>query len=920
MESYKELYNSISNPIENPELYDILIEQYSDVQDLYNVITSVSKDKKKKKNINQKHKDGLAVSLFNYWSQSIREQESNFINLKKASLYQKMTLQEFMELRRILEGIGKVSSIHQLNQIIDNYPLIENYLPNKSISKGDNNSWTYISSDEYDRFDEKKEIVEHRLYINVENENLYELVNYLIKKMTDRGLPYNFKYSELLRDDSVVIYADKDYLNDYIQILREIKKEKSYLFSDYLKPPILTGKIDGWIGYGSEPGNDKKSSFNSKRIGIIENCIDEVFYSYITNSNFSFQLNNKSLSVNEYYAGLLTKEILNSYSNQLINAKTKEDIEKLYENYGFLPSDLNNVTANRIYEEIKPQIPKIISGLKNKKYEEIKFEITTRKGKMDSGLSIITIKRIIKSLSKEIYMSDKTFIQQIIRKIMIKSRDNGIDVRKYCFDVDKRDELLDLDKKNISVYQELYNSISNPLDSDEVITKLIIENSSNGLFYNSLTQMYTSKKNKKMPLQREADLFYIRMFEIWKRKILSLDNDDIERIIKTERNVDEDFRQLQSYIRTLGPITSKDQYIKLVFSSNNDLLKKYGWQALNGSDGWLHVSSRYLNGKNEKAIQLKHRLYVSVDMQYLYQFVSVFLDKCRTKNIPFYFKFKTNSDRDDTMVIYSDNINLIKYVSILREIRNERKEFFQNKNEPPILTGKIDGWIGYGSEPLEKASSFNLKRANIIQNSIYKSTIEWLNENLNKTISAPSGKLEVTFGELVSGYITRRFQQRCFKNLKGKWEKCDFTIDDLNDNTFRNEIYFSVVRNIKEILAKYKDGKSAYRDDENLQKFEESGKRDKYEIKLSNNKKIVIDLSDVRPSINELGEYILKCDKSFIGRVRQNIKEESEKQGVDENNFSFDVDRREELFKIDELQSIFIVPNVSLQTSKKVKL
>ena len=38
-------------------------------------------------------------------------------------------------------------------------------------------------------------------------------------------------------------------------------------------PPLLTGRIDGWIGYGSEPNKSidgKKTSFNKKRATIIE--------------------------------------------------------------------------------------------------------------------------------------------------------------------------------------------------------------------------------------------------------------------------------------------------------------------------------------------------------------------------------------------------------------------------------------------------------------------------------------------------------------------------------------------------------------------------------------------------------------------------------------------------------------------------
>lgn len=447
METYRELYNSIENPIVNPQIFDILMEQYSNNQGLYNIITSVYRKEKKKKNINQKHKEGIALVLFDYWSQSIQEQSESILpTLKKEQLYQNMTIQEFRELQRTLRSIGKVTSIQRLIQIQKDYPLIRKYLPNKSISNNDIDSWTHILSEQYDRFDGKKEVVEHRLYLNVENENLYEILYCFIKKITDMHLPYHFKYSEGLRDDSIVIYSDKEHLKDYIQILRDIKKERSYLFSDYLKPPILTGKIDGWIGYGSEPGTNKSSSFNSKRINVMEDSIDDVFYSYISNSDLPITMNNKKMTLNEYYAHLITKRIVDDYNNQLARVKTQKDIDGLYNRTGFLPNDLNDEAVKKLYEEVKLQIPDVIDKLKNKKEsDQVLLKITTKKGKMNTSLMNREIKAIIRSFAGHLYRSNKTFLQQIIKIIMVKSRDKGIDIEKYCFDVDKRDGLFRVD-------------------------------------------------------------------------------------------------------------------------------------------------------------------------------------------------------------------------------------------------------------------------------------------------------------------------------------------------------------------------------------------------------------------------------------------------------------------------------------------
>ena len=58
--------------------------------------------------------------------------------------------------------------------------------------------------------------------------------------------------------------------------------------------------------------------------------------------------------------------------------------------------------------------------------------------------------------------------------------------------------------------------------------------------------------------------------------------------------------------------------------------------------------------------------------------------------------------------------NLLKYINILQEIAKENPEIIQRCGKPPILTGKIDGWIGIGDEPPKKNGknqSYNSLRA-----------------------------------------------------------------------------------------------------------------------------------------------------------------------------------------------------------------
>ena len=873
MISYRDLYNSISNPIENPELFDVLIEQYSNNQPIYNILTSVYRKEKRKTNVNQTHKDNISVVLFDYWSDSIQEQSESILPLlKKTPLYSNMTQQEFRELQGTLKTIGKISSFQQLKETLEKYPIVKKYMPNSNTIENSNMStWTHIVSEQYDRFDGKKENIEHRLYLNIENENLYAVIYFLIKKITDKNLPYHFKYSEGLRDDSIVIYTDKEHLKEYIDILREIKKEHSNLFSDYLKPPILTGKIDGWIGYGTEPGDEKKSSFNAKRAEIIENSIDETFFSYLTNNNINVKVNNNEVSPQEYCAYLLTKKLFEDYKESYSRAKTQDAINKVYERIGFLPTDLNSNTLNRIYEEIKSQIPEIIRAYKEKKDEEVSLKITTRKGKQSAPFINYKIKKIIKSFSKQIYKTDKSFIKSVIQKIIIESKKAGIDVKKFCFDIGRRDELLAQDdrKRTAStgnnLYQTLRGQINNPLDNNETIKKIIKAHSKAGVldeenFYASVASLGVENKNKENALQADRDALFAYMFSIWKDQILRLDYRQISEIIKKEKHVDEDFRQLQAYVRSLPPIKTEKQYKELVYKSNNDLLKKYGWDHF--EDSWMHIKSRLLTGKKEEEINIKHRLYINNDKKYTYTIAVLFTEKCRQRNIPFYYKYNEGKDRDDTIVIYSDTEHLTDYISILKEMKKEHPQLMANTHEPPLLTGNIDGWIGYGADPNGRVS-YTTKRTNSLFKALEGSIVEWVNNKEKVAIGSNNNRRLVERKDI----FTRHIIKYLIEEKKNKI-----------DNRMMNQLYVEIYNNIDNIIDCFKN------------------KKQLYSLHINNtNGNISINYYVVRKLFRTFSQVVAENDSNYINLVRNNISKQLLQDGIDPSMICFDEEAKIEL-------------------------
>lgn len=185
---------------------------------------------------------------------------------------------------------------------------------------------------------ENLEQIRHRLYININLDYEYGFTTIFTKKCVERNLPYYYKYSLTKRDDVFIIYSDTKHLEDYINILNEIKKEYPHFASTALKPPVLTGEFDNWIGYGVEPSEKKEVidkdgnikyksySYTEHRIELIKKAIlDEIIDTIKMNRNHSIQSHLGKLSFRRYVA----KETLN------VLFEDEKPFKKKYEGFDF---------------------------------------------------------------------------------------------------------------------------------------------------------------------------------------------------------------------------------------------------------------------------------------------------------------------------------------------------------------------------------------------------------------------------------------------------------------------------------------------------------------------------------------------------------------------------------------------------------
>jgi len=105
---------------------------------------------------------------------------------------------------------------------------------------------------------------------------------------------------------------------------------------------------------------------------------------------------------------------------------------------------------------------------------------------------------------------------------------------------------------------------------------------------------------------------------------------------------------------------------------------------------------------------------------------ALFRERCKAQNLNYYFKvanpYENEENRTDKLCIYSSLNNAQKYFEILQEIRKENPQI--SFGEPPILTGRVDEWLGvasdYNGDNNNRRGTYNSKMSDIVVESINK--------------------------------------------------------------------------------------------------------------------------------------------------------------------------------------------------------
>lgn len=359
--------------------------------------------------------------------------------------------------------------------------------------------------------------------------------------------------------------------------------------------------------------------------------------------------------------------------------------------------------------------------------------------------------------------------------------------------------------------EELYHSIHNPLDENDFIDRILESYLNEHSFYSGLirTRGKQKKETKGDTYYQMKDAFYLFLFQEWKSGLEYYLTHSVN-----NKKRESEAKALYHYVCHLEPTSYQD--VQNILDGKNapnsyisELLFKYRWDRLFRGTNFTYADSSHVYARTHKRNSIEHRLYANFDSDIIYFVALEFMKRCKNRRLKFCFKFDDSSDRDDFFVIYSNTKNLAQYYDILEEIREEYG-LDQFLYEPPILAGKINQWIGYGTEPNiigDKYSYSHLREAHLMR-CIRKEASSWIKENPYATVKV--GEKSIPYYD----YFVSSFM-KVVRNLfikKSNWD-CNFHLSDsdLYSIDFKKVVLHVIQGHLHDILT-YFSGESIFHD------------------------------------------------------------------------------------------------------------
>ena len=446
------------------------------------------------------------------------------------------------------------------------------------------------------------------------------------------------------------------------------------------------------------------------------------------------------------------------------------------------------------------------------------------------------------------------------------------------------------------IYKQIYNNMENLLDSEKQMERLmeLIEKLANGDSFYELLVKANGTKNNGID-GAEKDKFIVDNFNRWKNQLTTITTEELEQL-KKQGSYDETIDDLKDYLSMIPDITTIDEYNYILnasqgFPNLENAFYKYNWDSIGMFTGWKHIVSRYIHAKRSKNINVMHRLYLNIDSRDIHKVAGEFQKKCEERGIDYYFKFDEFFDRDDNFVVYADTEKLPLYIELIKEIAKENPKIKERMGKPAFLSGKINEYIGYGSEPTEKNGqkrSYNSVRSKCLEEAAKRTLNNWYKNNRNCQF-------------LLNGQRMSMIDFLAICQTKGRLEKLNKILErrsNLSDKEQKkalgyNQEYIDNPEFKKRLAGAYRQVIHNY-----LEKDESYPS--KVEISTSNGKNIVVDTYDVKNILCLLAPHVYSYDAEFRKNIKEEIRKSAAEEDIDVDKFCFDEHTKRQFMMYDE--------------------
>lgn len=355
----------------------------------------------------------------------------------------------------------------------------------------------------------------------------------------------------------------------------------------------------------------------------------------------------------------------------------------------------------------------------------------------------------------------------------------------------------------------IYRKISNPLNDDNIIENILDAYCNNYNLYDGLTKSHSKSKINGRYTVRDLDEFYLLIFNDWKSTIHKIrEADYLSEPYKSQIIVLDNFLQKTnptSYAEVMEIISGKktnDEELK-------SIIDKLRWNSLGEQSSWEHIDSACIKVSLYKRQPVEHRLYLNCDSTKTHFIARKFIEKCKEIKSKYYFKYDPYGDRDDTIVIYSDTEHLPYYIEMLNEIIKENN-LESSIHKPPLLTGKIGNYIGYGSEPQNGKDglpqSFNTKREEHLESCIKEQTAQFIKKNLSRRIVGKQGT--TSYRDFLIDYIIRKTREQTLRALPGDDKRSinamGYTKKEVNSSFFDIALRRELEKQLEAVIENYR--------------------------------------------------------------------------------------------------------------------